>query len=50
MPPLLQLCYIEWPNLLMPKSIPVHLGEKDELMMTRQAKNAKTAYAISKPA
>jgi hypothetical protein len=28
----------------------VNLGEKDELMMTREAKNAKTAYAISKPA
>jgi hypothetical protein len=28
----------------------VNLGEKDELMMTGEAKNAKTAYAISKPA
>jgi hypothetical protein len=28
----------------------VNLGEKDELRMTEQRKNAKTAYAISKPA
>jgi hypothetical protein len=26
----------------------VNLGEKDELRMTEQTKNAKTAYAISK--
>jgi hypothetical protein len=29
---------------------PNNLGEKDELRMTEQTKNAKTAYAISKPA
>jgi hypothetical protein len=28
----------------------VNLGEKDELKVTEQRKNAKTAYAISKPA
>ena len=28
----------------------VNQGEKDELRMTEQTKNAKTAYAISKPA
>jgi hypothetical protein len=28
----------------------VNLGEKDELRMTGRTKNAKTAYAISKPA
>jgi hypothetical protein len=34
-----------------PEFLPlVNLGEKDELRMTGQTKNAKTAYAISKPA
>jgi hypothetical protein len=35
-------------SVLEPVSL-VNLGEKDELRMTQQTKNAKTAYAISKP-